>query len=442
MLDMTRERLYHEAVAMLILKSPAFAQFTDFLASVPLEPLDEGVAATDGVKFYIGPEFASYSAYERAFIIAHELSHIILRHPWRIGDKDPMLWNIAGDYVINDALHLNELQEISLPGKPVTLKEYLNSPKTSNTGEKIILYDPSLKDLDADSIYRMIENVIGKSDKSGKSMQQDQSGEQSKQQGEQSKQQGGWGKQQGKGKKSSEKAGSGSINGGDVMRNTNPESENETIDKLRESVHRHRERSEGHNYGEGGKMLLEALDMSETISWYSIIQKYINDIAMSNYTWSPPKMLVYPDQREDVTWVPRLRNSSIKIAVAIDTSLSIGKHDVAVFLGNLYTILRAVLSDIDYKMLLMLTTDTIYWKAVMPPYVPPEVVIQNLRDGGTDFRPAFKMVDDVFSQPPDLFIYFTDGDGDFPEQPPKYPVIWVLTKEHKVPFGISVRFSL
>jgi len=160
MLDMTRERLYHEAVAMLILKSSAFAQFTDFLASVPLEPLDEGVAATDGVKFYIGPEFASYSANERAFIIAHELSHIILRHPWRIGDKDPMLWNIAGDYVINDALHLNELREISLPGKPVTLKEYLNPPKTSNTKEKIILYDPSLKDLDADSIYRMIENVI------------------------------------------------------------------------------------------------------------------------------------------------------------------------------------------------------------------------------------------------------------------------------------------
>jgi predicted metal-dependent peptidase len=38
---------------------------------------------------------------ERRFVIAHEILHAALRHDTRLDDRDPWLWNIATDYVIN-----------------------------------------------------------------------------------------------------------------------------------------------------------------------------------------------------------------------------------------------------------------------------------------------------------------------------------------------------
>lgn len=38
------------------------------------------------------------------FIAVHEIHHIIKRHPWRRGERDPILWNIACDYSINAEL--------------------------------------------------------------------------------------------------------------------------------------------------------------------------------------------------------------------------------------------------------------------------------------------------------------------------------------------------
>jgi predicted metal-dependent peptidase len=39
-------------------------------------------------------------------------------------------------------------------------------------------------------------------------------------------------------------------------------------------------------------------------------------------------------------------------------------------------------------------------------------------------------------------IYFTDGEGPFPETPPRVPVLWVLTRpsEFACPWGQRARF--
>ena len=50
--------------------------------------------------------------------------------------------------------------------------------------------------------------------------------------------------------------------------------------------------------------------------------------------------------------------------------------------------------------------------------------------GGTDFRPAFRYVDDRIAEGEftDLkgLIYFTDGDGIYPESQPDYPAAFVF----------------
>lgn len=55
--------------------------------------------------------------------------------------------------------------------------------------------------------------------------------------------------------------------------------------------------------------------------------------------------------------------------------------------------------------------------------------------GGTDFRPVFKVCDEKYK--PTVLIFLTDGDGSFPNTPPKYRTIWCSSdpNKSKYPFG-------
>lgn len=54
-------------------------------------------------EIYINPH-AGLSAEEWRFALAHEFLHAALRHDLRLEGRDPLLWNIACDFVINDWL--------------------------------------------------------------------------------------------------------------------------------------------------------------------------------------------------------------------------------------------------------------------------------------------------------------------------------------------------
>jgi predicted metal-dependent peptidase len=58
--------------------------------------------------------------------------------------------------------------------------------------------------------------------------------------------------------------------------------------------------------------------------------------------------------------------------------------------------------------------------------------------GGTDFRPVFERLAEE-AEPPAAVVFLTDLFGDFPEEPPPYPVIWASVTEKKDgPFGETV----
>lgn len=60
--------------------------------------------------------------------------------------------------------------------------------------------------------------------------------------------------------------------------------------------------------------------------------------------------------------------------------------------------------------------------------------------GGTDFRPPFVWARDHCPNPPSCLIYFTDGYGPFPEEPPPFPVMWMTfgLEPEKYPFGTVI----
>lgn len=82
---------------------------------------------------YCNP-FSGLSAREWRFVLAHEYLHAGLRHQQRCADRDPYVWNVACDYVIN-----LWLQEMAVGDMPQDL-----------------LLDPSLRGLSGEEIYDRI----------------------------------------------------------------------------------------------------------------------------------------------------------------------------------------------------------------------------------------------------------------------------------------------
>lgn len=111
--DLTSSRRY--IAALIILQTKAPVHYSVLLATEVIFTDAVGTAATDGVFVYISPEFfrGLESDSQRAFLLAHEVSHIILRHPQRgkvYQDRgffrpnvsfDHGTYNRAADYVIN-----------------------------------------------------------------------------------------------------------------------------------------------------------------------------------------------------------------------------------------------------------------------------------------------------------------------------------------------------
>lgn len=64
--------------------------------------LNMPTAATDGRRFYWNPKFViKHSIKGLRIVCAHEAWHAIYMHPSRRGSRNPKLWNIAVDYIVN-----------------------------------------------------------------------------------------------------------------------------------------------------------------------------------------------------------------------------------------------------------------------------------------------------------------------------------------------------
>lgn len=69
--------------------------------------IDDSVptAATDGKDIWLNPDFISKLEFdEYAGLIVHELLHAVLHHCHRRKEREPMLWNIAADIVVNGTI--------------------------------------------------------------------------------------------------------------------------------------------------------------------------------------------------------------------------------------------------------------------------------------------------------------------------------------------------
>ena len=111
------------------------AQFTLVADAELARGWDISLAAVNaGVgEIYLNPR-AGLSEAEWRFVLAHEMLHAALRHGDRAGGRDPYLWNVAADYVING--WLVEMRVGDMPDG--------------------VLFDQSLAGQSAESVYDLV----------------------------------------------------------------------------------------------------------------------------------------------------------------------------------------------------------------------------------------------------------------------------------------------
>lgn len=136
-------------------------------------------------------------------------------------------------------------------------------------------------------------------------------------------------------------------------------------------------------------------------------------------------------------YLDALDGESVRVAVCVDTSGSIGETELGRFLNEI----RAILAAYPVITVDLHTCDTALkgpWKLDSPDCPTPRLQ----GGGGTSFIPFFKALD-TSNPVPDVAVYLTDGFGPFPDSPPHFPVLWVVTPgglpSAEFPFGETAR---
>lgn len=129
-------------------------------------------AATDGKVFFWNPEFLERLKPEDVVtVMNHESMHVVLKHVERSVGKNPKVWNIAIDYVVNAHMeHDHKLMKrpgspwkVSVFGPNITLSRFLSFlegksglPTSSQSQGNGTFTDPSLYQTSVSEIYNEI----------------------------------------------------------------------------------------------------------------------------------------------------------------------------------------------------------------------------------------------------------------------------------------------
>jgi predicted metal-dependent peptidase len=168
------------------------------------------------------------------------------------------------------------------------------------------------------------------------------------------------------------------------------------------------------------------------VPWRALLARYLMSIARDDYSFQRSS------RREGDALLPRLGSGAINVIVVLDTSGSIGDEEIREFASEANALkgqVRAslVLHACDEK----LCPDGPWHYAPWDPLTVPETLSGG---GGTRFTPVFEWIERDHLHP-DLLLYFTDAQGEFPVLPPPYPVVWLVKGRGQVPWGERIQLN-
>ena len=162
------------------------------------------------------------------------------------------------------------------------------------------------------------------------------------------------------------------------------------------------------------------------MDWKAALRLFIARARAPVHTWSRPSRR-FPHRIGEIpgrTYSPRVIVKP-HLLVAVDTSMSMSTKE-------LEEIGRQLATLADHARITVVECD-----AEITRVYPFAGALGDVAGrGGTDLRPVFEP-DFLAGHRPQGVVYFTDGDGPFPEAAPALPVLWILTKplDFACPFG-------
>ena len=354
-----REKLITARVGLLLRAS----FFGNLATRLKLVNADEwcGTAATDGRHFYYNSRFIQMlRPKEIEFLFGHEVLHCVYDHFGRRGSRDPQMFNIANDFCVNADLVKHRV------GEKITTVPCLYDPKYDGMSSEEI-YDKLMENVQKISMEDLLDKLIDEH------MDGDDDGA-------------GDGDQEGKGKPKLSAADRQAIK-----------------DEIKEAMLAAAQTTDGAGNIPAGVMRM-IKDLTEPqMNWRELLRMNLESTIKSDYTWMRPSRRGW---HMDAVMPGRKNDEMIDIAIAIDTSGSIGEKMLKDFLGEVQGIMDSFPA---YKIhIVSFDTDT---------YNPVQYDSDNLDSimdyepaggGGTDFDAIYRYLKNEDIQPRRLVV-FTDG---------------------------------
>jgi predicted metal-dependent peptidase len=343
--------------------------------------------ATDGRNLWINTEFfKSIPLDQQVSEIVHELCHKIFLHTTRRGQRDPKLWNIACDYVINAMMKNNGF---------VLGNDWLLDMK----------YDGWL----AEAVYADL----------------------AKKQDEQQQQQ-----QPGQGKGRGQSQGPQLPKGRQDIREAQgtPEEQAKQEDEVKALVDRALANAKAMgNVPVGMESGTAQAFKSPSEPWYNHLHRYMQSLAVNEYNWARI------NRRALLThgvFAPLHYSEALgDIALGIDTS---GSCYMAAEQARFAEHLNAILAEAKPRRVHVYYFDTKVYPGEVIEAGEFDVQTKPKGGGGTSFVPLFEQLQEDGIEP-ELCIILTDLLGRFPKDEPTYPVVWANTLPYGVaPFGETI----
>lgn len=383
-------KVFSKAKVKMILKHPFFA-----VLALHLEEKASGkelpTTATDGKSLFVNQEWADkLDDDEKLFVLGHEVLHCALGHLWRRGTRNPERWNMAADYAINLILQ----------------KSGLKAPKDC-------LLDAKYEGMSAEEIYDKMPKDMGNKKPLCVFLKGNGGGESSP----------------------DGKACDGHAHGegsGDVEIDMPSQKEMETEWKGLLAEAATAAKMQGKMPAGMDRLIGDILEPK--MRWDQLMDQLITETTRDDYDDQvPDRRLLH----EHGIYFPDLKADKKYIAIAFDTSGSIGEPALQAFAAETVGIIR---SRGISRVRLMSCDAAVHLDTVIEPH--DDLPAEFPGGGGTSFVPVFKRLEED-QEKPALLVYFTDAMGDFPEHAPDYPVLWIVRdgSTKPVPFGIACQYE-
>lgn len=168
------------------------------------------------------------------------------------------------------------------------------------------------------------------------------------------------------------------------------------------------------------------------LPWRTLLARYMTSTARTDYSFARPS------RREGPAILPSLHQASTDIVVIIDTSGSVDEDELNAFVAEV----NAIKGQINARVSVHACDDHL---AEDGPWVFEsweEILLPETMEGGggTRFTPAFDWAEQREPRP-DVLVYFTDANGEFPAREPSFPVLWLVKGKGKVPWGQRIQLN-